>query len=100
MKYEPPQVSPSGSKDKLPGAANGNPQPSAGSSSQSTSRQAQGKLVFGSNVSRTPKDTQKVLLLFMSSQSYLTGSPKNKKLKKKAAELYVFLNAAGSCKRD
>jgi hypothetical protein len=36
----------------------------------------------------------------MSSQSYLTGSPKNKKLKKKAAEPYVFLNAAGSCKRD
>ncbi|GMY05682.1 ubiquitin fusion degradation protein 1 homolog [Fagus crenata] len=59
MKYEPPQVSPSGSKDKLPGAANGNPQPSAGSSSQSTTRQAQGKLVFGSNVSRTPKDTKK-----------------------------------------
>ena len=60
LNYQPPSVSHSGSKDKQPNVVNGNAKPSAGSSSQSTSRQAQGKLVFGSNVSRTPKDTPKV----------------------------------------
>uniref|UniRef100_A0A5B6ZW79 Putative Ubiquitin fusion degradation protein UFD1 n=1 Tax=Davidia involucrata TaxID=16924 RepID=A0A5B6ZW79_DAVIN len=58
LKYEPPPVSSSGSKDKRPYVANVAGQPSAGSSSQSTSRQSQGKLVFGSNANHT-KETQK-----------------------------------------
>lgn len=58
--YQPPPVSTSMSKEKQPVSA-GSGQPSTGSSSQSTSRQSQGKLVFGSNVNRTPKGTQKVL---------------------------------------
>ncbi|WJZ83291.1 hypothetical protein VitviT2T_002986 [Vitis vinifera] len=58
QKYEPPPVSSSGSKDKQP-VNRGSGQPSAGSSSQSSSRQSQGKLVFGSNVNRSPKETQK-----------------------------------------
>lgn len=64
LNYQPPSVAPARSKDKQPNVANGNAKPSAGSSSQSTSRQAQGKLVFGSNVSRTPKDTPKVYFYF------------------------------------
>ncbi|KAF8405330.1 hypothetical protein HHK36_010234 [Tetracentron sinense] len=56
LKHQPPPVSSSGSKDKRPEAANGGGQHSGGSTSQSTSRQPQGKLVFGS----TPKETQKV----------------------------------------
>ncbi|XP_075673648.1 uncharacterized protein LOC142643012 [Castanea sativa] len=59
LNYQPPSVAPSQSKDKQPNVANGNAKPSAGSSSQSTNCQAQGKLVFGSNVSRSPKDTPK-----------------------------------------
>ncbi|KAL7206837.1 hypothetical protein ACSBR2_019529 [Camellia fascicularis] len=54
LKYEPPPVSSSsGSKDKRPDVANDGGQPSTGSSSQGTTRQTQGKLVFGSNVNRT-----------------------------------------------
>ncbi|XP_024017983.1 ubiquitin fusion degradation protein 1 homolog isoform X1 [Morus notabilis] len=52
-------ASSSGSKDKQPDTSNGRAQPSAGSTSQTTARQSQGKLVFGSNVNRAPKDTQK-----------------------------------------
>lgn len=63
LPHQPPPASSSGSKDKRPHAGNGNAQPSVGSSSQSTTRQTQGKLVFGSNVNRTPKDTKKVLVL-------------------------------------
>ncbi|BBH09303.1 ubiquitin fusion degradation 1, partial [Prunus dulcis] len=59
LKYEPAPVSSSGSKDKKPMVTNGNAQPSTGSSSQATSRQAQGKLVFGGNANRAPKETQK-----------------------------------------
>ncbi|RXH99558.1 hypothetical protein DVH24_021360 [Malus domestica] len=59
LKYEPAPASSSGSNDKKPAVTNGNAQPSMGSSSQATSRQAQGKLVFGANASRTPKETQK-----------------------------------------
>uniref|UniRef100_A0A5B6ZT41 Ubiquitin fusion degradation protein 1 n=1 Tax=Davidia involucrata TaxID=16924 RepID=A0A5B6ZT41_DAVIN len=58
LKYQPPPVSSSGSKDKRPDVANGGGQRSAGSSSQNSNRQSQGKLVFGSNVNRT-KETQK-----------------------------------------
>lgn len=65
LKYEPAPASSSGSKDKKPMVTNGNAQPSTGSSSQATSRQAQGKLVFGGNANRAPKETQKVLLLFL-----------------------------------
>ncbi|XP_059638328.1 uncharacterized protein LOC132280190 [Cornus florida] len=58
LAYQPAPVS-SGSKDKRPEVANGGGQLSAGSSSQGTSRQSQGKLVFGgSNVNRA-KETQK-----------------------------------------
>ncbi|XP_048423906.1 receptor-like protein EIX1 [Pyrus x bretschneideri] len=49
LKYEPAPASSSGSKDKKPVVTNGNAQPSTGSSSQATSGQAQGKLVFGAN---------------------------------------------------
>ncbi|KAM1763632.1 hypothetical protein ACFX11_002957 [Malus domestica] len=58
LKYEPAPAS-SGFKDKKPAVTNGNAQPSTGSSSQATSRQAQGKLVFGGNASRSPKETKK-----------------------------------------
>nr|XP_043632944.1 ubiquitin recognition factor in ER-associated degradation protein 1 [Erigeron canadensis] len=55
IKYQPPPVSsPSGSKGKQPAVSSGAGQPSTGSTSQSTSRQSQGKLVFGSNASRGP----------------------------------------------
>lgn len=59
LKYQPPPVSSSGSKDKRPEVTNGGGQPSAGSSSQSTARQSQGKLVFGSNANRSSKEPQK-----------------------------------------
>ncbi|XP_050232426.1 uncharacterized protein LOC126681090 [Mercurialis annua] len=54
-----PASSSEGSKDKQAAAPNGRGQPSAGSSSQQTARQSQGKLVFGSNVNRASKETQK-----------------------------------------
>ncbi|XP_061976953.1 uncharacterized protein LOC133698139 isoform X1 [Populus nigra] len=57
MSYQPPPVS-SGSKDKQPAVANDSRQPSLGSISKNTARQSQGKLVFGSNASRSPKETQ------------------------------------------
>uniref|UniRef100_A0A6N2LJW7 Uncharacterized protein n=1 Tax=Salix viminalis TaxID=40686 RepID=A0A6N2LJW7_SALVM len=38
--------------------ANGSRKPSLGSISKNTARQSQGKLVFGSNASRSPKETQ------------------------------------------
>ncbi|KAF5727184.1 ubiquitin fusion degradation protein 1 isoform X2 [Tripterygium wilfordii] len=53
MNYQPPPVPSLGSKDKVQSHQ------SAGSSSQSSARQSQGKLVFGSNVSRVPKATEK-----------------------------------------
>ncbi|KAI3765506.1 hypothetical protein L2E82_15542 [Cichorium intybus] len=56
LKYQPPPVT-SSSKEKQPAVSGGGP-PSAGSTSQSTSRQSQGKLVFGSNANR-PADPQK-----------------------------------------
>ncbi|PRQ24053.1 putative ubiquitin fusion degradation protein UFD1 [Rosa chinensis] len=59
LKYEPASASSSGSKDKKPVATNGTAPPSAGSSSQTANRQAQGKLVFGANASRIPKETPK-----------------------------------------
>ena len=63
MSYQPPPVS-SGSKDKQPAVANDSRQPSLGSISKNTARQSQGKLVFGSNASRSPKETQQVLFFF------------------------------------
>ncbi|CAN1261591.1 Ubiquitin recognition factor in ER-associated degradation protein 1 [Linum perenne] len=62
LPYQPPPVSTSSSKDKSPCAPNGSkqlPAAAASSSSPNTSRQAQGKLVFGSNASRTPKESGK-----------------------------------------
>lgn len=58
LSYQPPPVSSSTSKDKRPDVSNGGSQAAAGSSSQATSRQSQGKLVFGSNANRKP-ETQK-----------------------------------------
>nr|XP_009777054.1 PREDICTED: ubiquitin fusion degradation protein 1 homolog isoform X2 [Nicotiana sylvestris] len=58
LKQQPPPVSTSGSKDKRPDMANATGQSAAGSSSQSSNRQTQGKLVFGSNANRNP-DKQK-----------------------------------------
>lgn len=60
LKYEPPPLSSSGSKDKKPDVPNS--QSSASSSSQSNAPQSQGKLVFGSNANRS-KETGKVILL-------------------------------------
>ncbi|KAA8546042.1 hypothetical protein F0562_020507 [Nyssa sinensis] len=57
LKYQPPPVSSSGSKEKRTGVASGVGQPSAASSSQNSNRQSQGKLVFGSNANR-PKETK------------------------------------------
>ncbi|KAK6240844.1 hypothetical protein SCA6_006233 [Theobroma cacao] len=56
LKQQPSPVSSSESKDKGPAVSNGkNSEPSSQSSSQSISRQAQGKLVFGSS---RPKETK------------------------------------------
>ncbi|XP_019165548.1 PREDICTED: ubiquitin fusion degradation protein 1 homolog isoform X2 [Ipomoea nil] len=62
LKYDPPPVSSSSSKDIRADVANNTAKSSAGSSSQNTSRQSQGKLVFGSNANRnqeTPKEPTK-----------------------------------------
>ncbi|KAK1570905.1 hypothetical protein Q3G72_008863 [Acer saccharum] len=59
MIAQPQPASSYGSKDKQPAVANGSGQTSAVSSSQNTARQSQGKLVFGSNASRVPKETPK-----------------------------------------
>lgn len=53
-KHEPSPVSSSPSKDKQPAG-----QSAAGTTSQTASRQSQGKLVFGSNASRVSKEAQK-----------------------------------------
>ncbi|XP_047328578.1 ubiquitin recognition factor in ER-associated degradation protein 1-like isoform X2 [Impatiens glandulifera] len=62
LKYEPPPVSStvsSSSKEKLPSVGSGQSS-SVGSSSQSSNRQSQGKLVFGPNANRSKdKETQK-----------------------------------------
>ncbi|KAK1402665.1 ubiquitin fusion degradation protein 1-like [Heracleum sosnowskyi] len=58
LKYEPPPVSSSGSRDKQPVTSSGRGQTSSGSSAQSSSRQSQGKLVFGSNANKS-NGTQK-----------------------------------------
>ncbi|KNA20892.1 hypothetical protein SOVF_047510 [Spinacia oleracea] len=55
----PSPASTSASKDKQPALASRAGQSAAGSSSQSTNRQSQGKLVFGSNANPTPKEAQK-----------------------------------------
>lgn len=54
-----PASSSFGSKGKQPDTSYGKAQPSAVSTSQPTASQSQGKLVFGSNVNRTPKDAKK-----------------------------------------
>lgn len=67
LKNQPaPPASSSGLKDEKPDVANGRALPSTGSSSQTADHQSQGKLVFGSNVNRTPKDAQKVVLYLSS----------------------------------
>lgn len=59
LKYESSPASSSGSRDKQPDTSTGRgQQPSSGSSVQSSSRQSQGKLVFGSNANKS-NGTQK-----------------------------------------
>ncbi|XP_022947895.1 ubiquitin fusion degradation protein 1 homolog [Cucurbita moschata] len=58
-KQQPSLSSTSASKDKQIDTRNVSGQPSAGSSSQNATRQSQGKLVFGANASRNPKETKK-----------------------------------------
>ncbi|XP_052186447.1 uncharacterized protein LOC127797512 [Diospyros lotus] len=58
LTYQPPPLSSSASKDRQPDVANGG-QASAGSSSQGTARQAQGKLVFGSSSKAPQKEAAK-----------------------------------------
>ncbi|KAL2537610.1 ubiquitin fusion degradation 1 [Forsythia ovata] len=58
LKNPSPPVSSSGAKDKRPDVSNGGQSSASSSSSQSTNRQAQGKLVFCSNTNRT-RETQK-----------------------------------------
>ncbi|KAJ7978533.1 Ubiquitin fusion degradation protein 1-like [Quillaja saponaria] len=60
LKLDPSPISSLGSKDKrhIP---NGNSQPSAASSSQSSGHQSQGKLVFGSNANRTKETTKEAV---------------------------------------
>ncbi|KAL3539034.1 hypothetical protein ACH5RR_002400 [Cinchona calisaya] len=66
LNYQPPPVSSSGSKVEQPDVSDGGARLSAGSSSQSTSQQSRGKLVFGSNQNRAsetkkelPKETKR-----------------------------------------
>ncbi|KAL0356650.1 UNVERIFIED_CONTAM: Ubiquitin recognition factor in ER-associated degradation protein 1 [Sesamum calycinum] len=62
LKTPSPPVSSSGLQDKRTNASSGGAAAASSSSSQSTNRQSQGKLVFGSNASRTrepEKDTSK-----------------------------------------
>jgi len=61
-KHEPSPLSSSPSKDKQSAVPSKGGESGAGPSSQSTNRQSQGKLVFGSNASRVPKDAEKVPL--------------------------------------
>ncbi|GAV73364.1 UFD1 domain-containing protein [Cephalotus follicularis] len=59
LQSKPPPDSSSVAKDKQPAFANGGGQPYAGSSAQNSAKQSQGKLVFGSNVNRAPKESRK-----------------------------------------
>ncbi|PIA53315.1 hypothetical protein AQUCO_00900115v1 [Aquilegia coerulea] len=62
LNYQPSPVSSSEPKGKLPEAANGGGQQTSGSTSQSSSsRQHQGKLVFGSSANRAPKEVKKTV---------------------------------------
>ncbi|TYK02604.1 ubiquitin fusion degradation protein 1-like protein isoform X1 [Cucumis melo var. makuwa] len=56
---QPPLSWTSISKDKQVDTRTVTGQPSAGSTSRNASRQSEGKLVFGGNASRTPKETKK-----------------------------------------
>ncbi|KAK6136689.1 hypothetical protein DH2020_029517 [Rehmannia glutinosa] len=59
LKTEPPPVSSSASQNKRTNVSGGGgPATASSSSSQSTNRQSQGKLVFGTNANR-PRETQK-----------------------------------------
>lgn len=55
LKQQPPASSSSGSSDKNTDVANGGKKSAAAPSSQNSSRQSQGKLVFGSNANRAPE---------------------------------------------
>ncbi|KAK4339844.1 hypothetical protein RND71_041306 [Anisodus tanguticus] len=55
LKQQPPPSSSSGSSDKQADATNGGKTSAADPSTQTSSRQSQGKLVFGSNTNRAPE---------------------------------------------
>lgn len=76
LKSQPPPLSSSStSKDKPPNVANGGVQSSASGSTSQSNRQSQGKLVFGSNVNRTPKENQQVLFFHFSFRVASTALP-------------------------
>ncbi|KAF3685684.1 Ubiquitin fusion degradation protein 1 -like protein [Capsicum annuum] len=55
LKQQPPPSSSSGSSDKQANVTNGGSKSGAAPSSQTSTRQSQGKLVFGSNANRAPE---------------------------------------------
>ncbi|KAK4378207.1 hypothetical protein RND71_000069 [Anisodus tanguticus] len=55
LKQQPPPSSSSGSSDKQSGVTNAGKTSAAAPSAQTSSRQSQGKLVFGSNTNRAPE---------------------------------------------
>lgn len=67
----PPSSSSSGSSDKQVNVTSGGNKSAAASSSQNSSRQSQGKLVFGSNANRAP-EKQKVLYISLSMLMFIT----------------------------
>ncbi|XP_043711858.1 ubiquitin fusion degradation protein 1 homolog isoform X1 [Telopea speciosissima] len=85
--HQHPPVSSPASKDKQPGAANG--RPSAASTSQST-RQPQGKLVFGSTANHGQKETQ--------NQQHVKDSKQEEALKKEEPKFQAFTGKKYSLK--
>lgn len=98
LKPQPGPVPLQGSKDKEPAVANGRGQHSVGSSSENTSRQSQGKLVFGSNVSRASKETQKVPKTSFLIKLLLFTQPTEIDVDHRTANR-LFFDCAGSWKR-
>lgn len=92
LKTQSPPASSSGSQDKRTNVSSGGGSATASSSSsQSTNRQSQGKLVFGSNANRT-RQTEKV-----SSRSLLQMVCSELLCVPLMSE--SFVSAAGYCKR-
>ncbi|KAJ8572154.1 hypothetical protein K7X08_008665 [Anisodus acutangulus] len=64
LKQQPPPSSSSGSSDKQSGVTNGGKTSAAAPSAQTSSRQSQGKLVFGSNTNRAPEKQKAISVQF------------------------------------